>query len=353
MILAVESSCDETALAVVDETGKVRVNLCLSQIALHQKYGGVVPELASRSHFDALNEFTKLLESEKIFASDIRMVAATMGPGLVGPLLVGSSFARGLAAGWSKPFVGVHHLRAHVASSLLDDTLGERKTLVEKAQENFPALVLLVSGGHCMILKAQADLQCEILKSTSDDAAGECFDKCAKLIGLPYPGGPSVQAEAAKCQGADLDLAKEWAKKLPRPKSQEGFSFAGLKTAFRLLVEQDQRALKNIPALCRALEVTIADTLILVLDKVAQDEVLGRLVCCGGVSANTYLKSELQNWCNKKQWKFLSVPLKYATDNAVMIAAAAAVQAPSLAENNVFPRGALEKRPDKGSLEKK
>ncbi len=342
MILAIESSCDETALAVVDSKGKVHLNCCLSQIALHQKYGGVVPELASRAHFEALEEFSKKIHDAGIQAEQISSVAATMGPGLVGPLLVGSSFARGLAAAWNKPFIGVHHLRAHVASALLDEKLTGDQTLKEASQNVFPSLVLLVSGGHCMLLKVDTDLSCEILKNTSDDAAGECFDKCAKLIGLPYPGGPSIEAESAKCIGAEqIKLAQEWAAKLPRPKSAAGFSFAGLKTAFRLLVEQDERALQNIPSLARALEVTIADTLLGVLSKVADEHDVGRLICCGGVSANLYLRGQLAQWSQNRSWNFFTVPLKYSTDNAVMIAVAAWVQGEKFSVQSVFPRGGL------------
>jgi N6-L-threonylcarbamoyladenine synthase len=341
MILAVESSCDETALAIVDARGEVKLNLCLSQIALHEKYGGVVPELASRSHFDALDEFSKLLKEKNISASDITAVAATMGPGLIGPLLVGSSFARGLASGWGKKFVGVHHLRAHVASALLEENVG-KKSLQEKANELFPSLVLLVSGGHCMILKVQSDLSCEILKSTSDDAAGECFDKCAKLIGLSYPGGPAIEKQSSLCNSpAENALAREWSAKLPRPKSQEGYSFAGLKTAFRLLVEQDERAKKNIPALSRALEISIAESLLIVLEKVGFDQNLPNIICCGGVSANLHLRSELAKSCERNGWKFFTVPLKYSTDNAVMIAAAAWIQSEELSPKTVFARGGL------------
>ncbi|MEZ4814970.1 MAG: tRNA (adenosine(37)-N6)-threonylcarbamoyltransferase complex transferase subunit TsaD [Bdellovibrionota bacterium] len=340
MILAVESSCDETALALVDELGHVHFNICLSQIALHKKYGGVVPELASRSHFDALDVFSEKIAQEKLDISKITAVAATMGPGLIGPLLVGSSFARGLAAAWQKPFIGVHHLRAHVASALLSDSKGV--SLKERAQQIFPSLVLLVSGGHCMLLKVTPSLECEILKTTSDDAAGECFDKCAKLIGLPYPGGPSIQEQSLMCtQPSDIQLAADFASKLPRPKSSVGFSFAGLKTAFRLLVEQDDRARKNIPALSRALEITISDTLLSVLKKVADEHDVGQLICCGGVSANLHLRKDLEHWAKQRDWNLHTVPLAYSTDNAVMIAVAALVQGESLSEETVFPRGHL------------
>lgn len=340
MILAVESSCDETALAVVDSFGRVKLNFCLSQISLHKKYGGVVPELASRSHFDGLEELSEKIKASGITKEEITAVAATMGPGLVGPLLVGSSFARGLAAAWDKKFIGVHHLRAHVASALLTDISSE--DLLGKADKVFPSLVLLVSGGHCLVLKVEKDLSCEILKTTSDDAAGECFDKCAKLIGLPYPGGPAIQAESQKCTSPDqLSLAHEFSRLLPRPKSESGFSFAGLKTAFRLLVEQDPRAKANIPALSRALEITIADTLLGVLNKVSEVTALERLVCCGGVSANLFLRSKLEQWCLKNNYQFMCAPLEFSTDNAVMIATAAWVQGDQHNSRSVFARGHL------------
>jgi len=171
MILAVESSCDETALALVDEFGKIHFNICLSQIALHQKYGGVVPELASRSHFEVLDRLLDFISKNNIQQKDIRAVAATMGPGLIGPLLVGSSFARGLASAWEKPFIGVHHLRGHVASVLLDGS--EKILLAEKAKNIFPALILLVSGGHCLLLNSDDKLNLDILKTSADLGRGK------------------------------------------------------------------------------------------------------------------------------------------------------------------------------------
>jgi N6-L-threonylcarbamoyladenine synthase len=346
MILALESSCDETAAAVVDATGKPLFNFCISQIALHEVYGGVVPELASRSHFDVLDKLSDELKKSSIDFAQIKSVAATMGPGLVGPLLVGSHYARALACAWQKPFVGVHHLRAHIASALLDSSLGEG-SLEEKAKKLFPAWVLLVSGGHCMLLKAQADLSVELIKTTSDDAAGECFDKCAKLVGLPYPGGPAIEREAKKAKSKeDLDLAQQWSALLPRPRSKEGFSFAGLKTAFRLLVEKEPTAKECLPALALALQTVIADSLLSVmseayLKEASTHEGIHNLICCGGVSANEHLKSELELWSNNNNWNFYTVPLQYATDNAVMVAVAAWMQSENHSEKSVFPRGHL------------
>jgi N6-L-threonylcarbamoyladenine synthase len=351
MILAFESSCDETAMALVDAHGKVLFNCCLSQIELHNRYGGVVPELASRSHFEILNQLAlhlKNAENEKIFdRSQIQAVASTMGPGLIGPLLVGSNFARGIASAWSKEFRGVHHLRGHLASVLFDSQIEERYpglTLAEKAQKIFPALVLLVSGGHCLLMRVTPQLEAHILKTTSDDAAGECFDKCAKLMGLPYPGGPAIQKEALLCLSeSEKTLAREWAAQLPRPKSEEGFSFAGLKTAFRLLLEKDSRAQTNRPALCKALEETIADSLLRVIKNTEDSyESVQSFICCGGVAANVYLREKLKNWAEKNSLNFHTVPYAYATDNAAMIAAAAWVQGSHLNEEKVFTRGHLE-----------
>ena len=351
MILAFESSCDETAMALVDAHGKVLLNCCLSQIELHNRYGGVVPELASRSHFEILDELAQRLqkaEMDKVFdRSQIQSVAATMGPGLIGPLLVGSNFARGIASAWEKNFRGVHHLRGHLASVLLDPQLDEKYpglTLVEKAQKIFPAIVLLVSGGHCLLMLVTPQLEARILKTTSDDAAGECFDKCAKLMGLPYPGGPSIQKEALLCTTeSEKSLAREWAAQLPRPKSEEGFSFAGLKTAFRLLMEKDSRAKSHRAALCKALEETIADSLLKVI-KSADDsfEDIENFICCGGVAANIHLREKLQKWSDGKGLSFHTVPFSYATDNAAMIAVAAWVQGSNLNEQQVFTRGHLE-----------
>lgn len=343
MILALESSCDETALAIVDDQAQIHLNVCISQISLHQKYGGVVPELASRFHFDVLDELSgeirKALTNSSIHISQISAVAATMGPGLVGPLLVGSSFAKGLAASFQKPFVGVHHLRAHVASAVLDKVL--KGSISERAHNIFPAYVLLVSGGHCLLMISDSNLNLKIIKSSSDDAAGECFDKCAKLIGLPYPGGPAIEKEAQKCTTQDdLALAYGWARQLPRPKSSAGFSFAGLKTAFRLLTEQDKKAKQNIPALCKALEIAIINSIVLILKKEINGDIKN-LICCGGVAANLHLRKELEGLCNQQKMNFYSVPLEFATDNAVMVSLSAMLQSTKVEEKSVFSRGGL------------
>lgn len=342
MILAVESSCDETAVAVVDEKARVLLDFKYSQISLHKEYGGVVPELASRSHFEVLKELEHAISGVGLSLSDLKSVAATMGPGLVGPLLVGSSFAQGLALGWAKPFVGVHHLRGHIASALLSARLDQCLTISERSERVFPAWVLLVSGGHCQLLSTDRELRCEILKTTSDDAAGECFDKCAKLMGLEYPGGPLVEKHAQSCTPAQLDQAAKWAEQLPRPKSAEGFSFAGLKTAFRLLLTE----LKFVPSsemlapLCRALEIAVSDSLLSVMKKSFEEAEVPpqNLICCGGVSANLFLRKKLESWCESRGVSLYLVPLGLSTDNAVMIALAAHLQNPSLSLKQVFAR---------------
>ena len=335
--LAIESSCDETAVAVVSAHGAVLAEALESQIATHRLYGGVVPEVASRAHFQSLDALVKIVESKIPARTTIVGVAATCGPGLIGPLLVGSCYGEGWARGRGCAFTGVHHLRGHLASALLEGD--SSKTLKERAQELFPAVVLLVSGGHTQILKVDPSLKAQKLADTSDDAAGECFDKSAKLMGLPYPGGPEIEKIAATLGAQGSLRAREILARLPRPRSEEGFSFSGLKTAIRLMLEEDP-SLKASADFCWAIQEAIADTLIRGLnrafDKIDSD--LTSFVLCGGVAANRRIRSAMTEWAALHRLKALFPPLKYATDNAVMIAAAAWVQAPDLALKQVQAR---------------
>ena len=346
MILAVESSCDETAVAIVDENARIFLDFKYSQIPLHKEYGGVVPELASRSHFDVLTQLEKAITSASVNIKDIRAIAATTGPGLVGPLLVGSNFALGLAKGWNKPFIGVHHLRGHIASSVMSAGFDPKLSIQERAEILFPTWVLLVSGGHCQVLIAEKDLICKTIKTTSDDAAGECFDKCAKMLGLDYPGGPLIEKYGLLCTSQQLRQASEWAAALPRPKSAEGFSFSGLKTAFRLLIESlPQENLTDFrPPLCRALEMAVSDSLLSVLKRAYEDHENPpqNLISCGGVSANLFLRKQLENFCKSYNIKLYLVPLDLSTDNAVMIALAAYLQSDALNLKQVFARARLD-----------
>lgn len=339
-ILAIESSCDETAVAVVAESGVVVAEALESQIKIHQTYGGVVPEVASRQHFEVIDRLARrCLESAPEI--ELQAVAATCGPGLIGPLLVGACYGQGFARGRHVPFIGVHHLRGHLASALLG-TEASGATLRERAQNMFPAAVLLVSGGHTQILEVQPGLHVRKLADTADDAAGECFDKAAKLMGLPYPGGPAIEKLAAELIDADRGRAAELRDRLPKPRSEVGFSFSGLKTAFRLMLEKEP-ALSGTPMLAWALQERIAGTLLAGLERAFRDQELPpRVLLCGGVAANRRLREVLSKWVQARGAEVGFPPLKYSTDNAAMIAAAAWVQAPQLASSDVAARVELE-----------
>lgn len=345
-ILAIESSCDETAVALVSENGFVRAQQLFSQIEIHREFGGVVPEVASRYHYEVLDGLVKKLFAENPDArSDIRAVAATCAPGLIGPLIVGASYAQGLASGWELPFIGVHHLRGHLASVLLQQSdSGERASLREQARNVFPALVLLVSGGHTQVLAVDESLRAQPLAQSADDAAGECFDKAAKLMGLPYPGGPQIEALAQTATVLEREEGAQLLARLPRPRSVEGFSFSGLKTAIRLQLEKNPK-LACSPAFCWALQEAISQSLVQglsrALEKLANPLDYSRIVFCGGVAANQRIRQSLFTWAQARGMEVVLPPLKYCTDNAAMIAAAAWVQDDSLALHDIQARRPL------------
>jgi N6-L-threonylcarbamoyladenine synthase len=259
----------------------------------------------------------------------------------VGPLLVGASYAQGLAAGWGVPLRGVHHLRGHLASVLLG--IDSPRGLSERAQELFPAIVLLVSGGHTQVLRVDAGLRAEAWADTADDAAGECFDKSAKLMGLPYPGGPSIEKLAGTLAPADEATAKRIFESLPRPRSAEGYSFSGLKTAIRLKLQADP-SLAPAPAFAWAVQEAIGATLLSGLKRSFEGRDTGglkSLVFCGGVAANARLRGLVSDFAAKRKLRLALPPLKHCTDNAAMIAAAAWVQSPALALEGVVARTPL------------
>lgn len=340
-VLAFESSCDDTAVALVDRYGKVIGQMVVSQVETHNRFGGVIPELASRLHEDVLDQTCRdLLNSCALGPERIYAVAATCGPGLIGPLLVGKSFAEGLAAGWGLPFIGVHHLRGHIASVLLD--VKDSMYLKERAKEFFPALVLLVSGGHTQVLSVENGLQAQSLLESQDDAAGECFDKCAKLMGLSYPGGPAIEALASTLKTKEeLSLALSLSVSLPKPKSEMGFSFSGLKTAVRNRLQQNPE-LKKSPSFAWAIQQTIGLSLLQGLESLRTFlSTSGRFksfVFCGGVSANRMIRQMVNQWAVDQGLRVELAPMAYCTDNAAMVAAAAWVQDPSLVLVDVLPR---------------
>jgi len=330
LTLAIESSCDETAFAIVDGYGTVHFEQLFSQIEIHRQYGGVVPEVASRSHFDAVQVLLDTLRPE-IDRLRPKEVAATLGPGLIGPLLVGANLGRGLAMGWGVPFRGIHHLRGHIASAVLSPA--GQQTLRDRAAEIFPAWVALVSGGHSQILSVENGLHCKKLWDTADDAAGECLDKCAKLLGFDYPGGPALEKAAASLSPPDRDGAKILSSRLPRPKSEAGYSFSGLKTAFRLLVEKEREQF-SAGQFAFAIQEAVFESLLAGLNsaikKADRWNRPKKLVFCGGVAANQTLRMKLAEFTKNHGIELHLPPLKYSTDNAVMIAAAAWIQDPEL-----------------------
>jgi N6-L-threonylcarbamoyladenine synthase len=316
-ILGIETSCDETAVAVVTDDGDrpvIRANLVQSQLAEHAPYGGVVPEIAARAHLDHLDRLIRAaLDEAEIGFDALDGVAAAAGPGLIGGLIVGTMAAKGIAWAAKKPFVAVNHLEAHALTARLTDAV------------EFPYLLLLVSGGHSQLLVCKGVGEYRQLGTTLDDAAGEAFDKSAKLLGLPYPGGPAI-AEAA-CRGDPRRFP------LPRPlKGREGcdFSFSGLKTAIReLIVAVDPRDNTAIADLAASIELAICDALV---DRTAKAVRWFRdhhpqgtsLVAAGGVAANARLRARLAALAADSELDFVAPPPALCTDNGAMIAWAGA-----------------------------
>lgn len=309
VILAIESSCDETSAAVITN-GKVLNNIIASQ-TVHQKYGGVVPELASRAHQrNIVMVVEDALRSAGVEKSELDAIAFTRGPGLMGSLLVGTSFAKGMAMGLNKPLIEVNHLQAHVLSQFIDDP-----------KPSFPFLCLTVSGGHTQIIVVRDYLHMEVIGETQDDAVGEAFDKAAKVMGLPYPGGPLIDSYAQK--GNPLAF------KFPQT-SMPGldFSFSGIKTAF-LYFLRDQKIKdpnfveNNLFDICASLQHQLVKML---LDRLVEASVqtgIKEVAIAGGVSANSGLRSSIQQLAQTKGWKVYIPAFEYCTDNAAMIAMAA------------------------------
>jgi N6-L-threonylcarbamoyladenine synthase len=319
IVLGVESSCDETGVALVTLDPATRAPRLLgqalhTQVAMHAAYGGVVPELASRDHIRRVVPLLRqTLADANLTLSDIDAVAYTAGPGLAGALLVGSAFAEALAFALDKPILPVHHLEGHLLSPLLAN---------EPPQ--FPFVALLVSGGHTQLMRVTQVGAYELLGETLDDAAGEAFDKTAKLLGLGYPGGPALSRLA---ETADPALVAEI--KLPRPMLHSGdleFSFAGLKTAVLTRVKaaevaggltEDMRA-----ALAAAVQEAIAEVLVAKCIQALKQTGLSRLVVAGGVGANQYLRQSLQTACKRRHYQAFFPELSLCTDNGAMIALA-------------------------------
>ena len=308
-ILSIETSCDETSVAIVEDR-TVLSNIISTQIEEHKIYGGVVPEIASRRHAEAISQVCdEALKQANLTYSDIDAVAVTFAPGLIGALLVGVNFAKGLALSLGVPLIPVHHLRSHIAANYIDTP--ELKP---------PFLCLLVSGGNTVIAEVTDYTSFKIIGGTLDDAAGECLDKAARCMGLSYPGGVNLDKIAT--------LADNKKYPLPYPKVSTGkydFSFSGLKTAVLNLVHNAKQKGEeiDIPVVCATVRQRVCDMLITNTINAAKEFGHKSIVLAGGVSANSELRSRMESECEKLGIKLYCPPLKYCTDNAAMVGAQA------------------------------
>lgn len=310
-ILGIESSCDDTSAAVI-RNGVLLSNVIASQ-AVHVKYGGVVPELASRAHQQNIIPVVDTAIKEAGITPDkIDAIAFTRGPGLLGSLLVGVSFAKGLSLAKDIPLVECNHLQGHIFSHFID--MPDR----EVPHPSFPFLCLLVSGGHTQLAVVRGPLEMEIVGTTIDDAAGEAFDKCAKVMGLPYPGGPVIDKLAKEGDASKFSFAK------PRVDGFD-YSFSGLKTSFLYtlrdhVAENPNFIEENKADLCASLQKAIIDTLLNKLIKCAKEYGIKDIAIAGGVSANSGLREAVADACQRRGWRSFLPELKFTTDNAAMIA---------------------------------
>lgn len=312
-ILGIESSCDDTSAAIIKD-GILLSNVIANQ-DVHKFYGGVVPELASRSHqSNILPVVAKAINDSGIKKNEIDAVAFTRGPGLLGSLLVGTSFAKGFAISKQIPIIDVNHLQGHILSHFI----AENKK--KKDLPKFPHLCLLISGGHTQIVKVNSYFDMKIIGSTIDDAAGETFDKAAKILDLPYPGGPHIDSLSKSGNINSFKFSK------PKIKNLD-FSFSGLKTSFLYLIRDEMIKNKNFITeqknnLCASIQNTIIEILIDKVLKAVKQTGINQITLSGGVSANSELRKQFSDFANTHNLKIFIPPLKFTTDNAAMIAIA-------------------------------
>ncbi|ABQ46799.1 MAG: putative tRNA threonylcarbamoyladenosine biosynthesis protein Gcp [Thermotoga sp. 47_83] len=302
-VLGIETSCDETAVAVLDNGKNVVVNFTVSQIEIHQKFGGVVPEVAARHHLKNLPILLKKA-FEKVPPETVDVVAATYGPGLIGALLVGLSAAKGLAISLEKPFVGVNHVEAHVQAVFLANP--DLKP---------PLVVLMVSGGHTQLMKVNEDYSMEVLGETLDDSAGEAFDKVARLLGLGYPGGPVIDRVAKKGDPEKYSF--------PRPMLDDdsyNFSFAGLKTSVLYFLQREKDY--KVEDVAASFQKAVVDILVEKTFRLARNLGIRKIAFVGGVAANSMLREEVRKRAERWNYEVFFPPLELCTDNALMVAKA-------------------------------
>ena len=305
LVLGIESSCDETGVAVYDDEKGLLAHALHTQIPIHAEYGGVVPELAGRDHIKRVVPLVrKVTQDAGVSLKDLDAIAYTAGPGLIGALLVGAVEARSLAYALNIPAVPVHHMEGHLLAPMLEDN-----------PPSFPFVALLVSGGHTMLIKVEKPGCYEILGESVDDAAGEAFDKTAKLLGLPYPGGPKLEALAK-----DGDSSKY---KFPRPmidRPNFDFSFAGLKTSVLNAVHKSENLESEKADIAKCFEDAVADTLTAKCKRALDETHMNTLVVAGGVSANSAIRESLTVLMNKRKGKVFFARREFCTDNGAMIA---------------------------------
>ena len=315
VILAIESSCDDTSAAVIRD-GVLLSNVTASQ-GVHEEFGGVVPELASRAHqLNIVPVVDAALKRAGVATNELSAIAFTRGPGLLGSLLVGTSFAKGMALSLNIPLVEVNHLQAHILAHFIQ-AKSDGPLPVENEVPNFPFLCLLVSGGNSQIVLVKSHREMEIIGQTIDDAAGEAFDKCAKIMGLPYPGGPWIDRLAKEGNADAFQFAKP---NIPG----YNYSFSGLKTSFLYFLRDHLKDNPNFieenkADLCASLQKTIIDILINKLKRAAKDLQVTEIAVAGGVSANSGLRDALLDLGRRHRWKVHIPPFSYTTDNAAMV----------------------------------
>ena len=304
IIMALESSCDETACAIVKGGREVLANVVASQIKIHDAYGGVIPEIAAREHLEAVNVvIEEAFKQANLKGEDITAFAGTVGPGLVGCLLVGLNATKSLALAYDKPFIGVNHLNAHLAANFIDTELEP------------PFIALLVSGGHTQIIKVSSYSDLEIIGETIDDAVGEAYDKVARLIGLPYPGGPKLDKLAQE--------GNPHAFKLPEAKvGGYDFSFSGLKTAVLRLVKSFDGKEMPVNDICASFQECVSSTLFKKVKRALEETGYKQVVLAGGVAANSEIRKKIFSLKDDGYAVYAPI-MKYCTDNASMVASSA------------------------------
>lgn len=310
IILAIESSCDETSVAVMADGREILSNIISSQIEIHKLYGGVVPEIASRHHLENINAVIEQAMTEADIAKDdIDAIGVTCGPGLVGALLIGIAAAKALALAWSKPLIGVHHIQGHISAAYI-----EHKELEP------PFTALVVSGGHTNIVEVTDYNRCEILGSTRDDAAGEAFDKVARVIGLGYPGGPKIDRLSDEGNPDAIEF-----KRVYLEKGSLDFSFSGIKTAVLNYVNSEKQAGREISRadVAAGFQQAVLEVIVNKAVEAAVSMNKDRLVMAGGVAANRHLRTMLEAACSERGIRLYCPSPVLCTDNAAMIGAAA------------------------------